>query len=498
MTGLHAYRPTMKTGEAKQEEDGILAGITAASLGSPVFRTTHGVRYAYVTGSMYKGIASTDLVIRVGRAGLLGYFGTGGLKLERIEEAIGRIKRELGPGRAFGMNLLCNLVKPEMEDATVDVFLRHGVTRVEASAYLQVTPSLVHFRLKGLREVNGRVTPLGRILAKISRPEIAAQFLAPPPEKIVHRLLEAGKITRQEAALAPAIPVADELCVEADSGGHTDNGVAFTMLPVMFRMRDDAARKHGYQTQVLVGAAGGIGTPHAAAAAFVLGADFILTGSVNQCTVEAGTSDLVKDMLAGMNIQDTAMAPAGDMFEIGAKVQVLSKGVFFPARAAKLHELYRQYDSLEAIDAKTRQQLETRYFKRSIEAVFQECKEYYSKTAPEVLEQAEKSPKAKMVLVFRWYFVHTSRMAMRGEASERVDFQVHTGPALGAFNQWVKGSAYEDWRNRHADEIAEMLMTGAARILRERVAGMLGGQTAKAGGGGLEAWRDPLPSLAGS
>jgi trans-AT polyketide synthase/acyltransferase/oxidoreductase domain-containing protein len=62
----------------------------------------------------------------------------------------------------------------------------------------------------------------------------------------------------------------------------------------------------------------------------------------------------------------------------------------------------------------------------------------------------------------------------------------------------VKGSAYEDWRNRHADEIAEMLMTGAARILRERVAGMLGGQTAKAGGGGLEAWRDPLPSLAGS
>ena len=47
--------------------------------------------------------------------------------------------------------------------------------------------------------------------------------------------------------------------------------------------------RYRYTKAIRVGAAGGIGTPEAAAAAFVLGADFILTGSINQCTVEAGT-----------------------------------------------------------------------------------------------------------------------------------------------------------------------------------------------------------------
>ena len=121
------------------------------------------------------------------------------------------------------------------------------------------------------------------------------------------------------------------------TGGHTDQGVALALMPAMFRLRDDLMARHRYHRKIRVGAAGGIGTPHAAAAAFVMGADFILTGSINQCTVEAGTSDAVKDMLQEINVQDTAYAPAGDMFEIGARVQVLKKGLFFPARANKLH-----------------------------------------------------------------------------------------------------------------------------------------------------------------
>jgi trans-AT polyketide synthase, acyltransferase and oxidoreductase domains len=39
-----------------------------------------------------------------------------------------------------------------------------------------------------------------------------------------------------------------------------------------------------------IGLAGGMGTPFAVAAAFVMGADYVLTGSVNQACVEAGTS----------------------------------------------------------------------------------------------------------------------------------------------------------------------------------------------------------------
>src|SRR6185295_12181791 len=114
-----------------------------------------------------------------------------------------------------------------------------------------------------------------------------------------------------------------------------------------------------------VGAAGGIGTPQAAAAALIMGADFILTGSINQCTVEAGTSDAVKDLLQELNVQDTDYAPAGDMFEIGARIQVARRGLFFPARANKLYELYQRHGSLDEIDPKTRQQIQDRYFKRS-------------------------------------------------------------------------------------------------------------------------------------
>lgn len=418
---------------------------------------------------MYKGIASAPLVIRMGKAGLLGYFGTGGLRLERIEEAILEIQSALGPGQVFGMNLLCNLIKPEYEDATVDLFFRHGICRIEAAAYTQITTSLVRYRLSGVScRSDGSVIVPNHLLAKISRPEVAAQFLSPPPDRLVQKLLAAGKITAQQARLAPRVSMADDICVEADSGGHTDNGVAYTLLPVMLRLRDEAMAQHRYGAPIFVGAAGGIGTPHAVAASFIMGADFVLTGSINQCTVEAGTSDLAKDLLAAANVQDTEMAPAGDMFEIGAKVQVLSKGLFFPARAAKLYELYKRYESLDEIDLKTREQLETRYFKRTFEQIFDETRDYLQNIAPDQLARAEKSPKFKMALVFRWYFVHSTRLALKGEPEGKLDFQIHCGPALGSFNQWVRGTRYEDWRNRHSDEIGEMLMNGAAGLLNER------------------------------
>ena len=54
--------------------------MRAETLGSQAFRDTYGVRLAYVAGSMYKGIASRELVVRMGRAGLLGFFGTGGVR----------------------------------------------------------------------------------------------------------------------------------------------------------------------------------------------------------------------------------------------------------------------------------------------------------------------------------------------------------------------------------------------------------------------------------
>ena len=75
-----------------------------------------------------------------------------------------------------------------------------------------------------------------------------------------------------------------------------------------------------------------------------MGAAYIVTGSVNQGSLEAGTSQGVKDALALAAAPDVMMAPSADMFEMGVKVQVLKRGTMFPMRSQKLYETYRKYD----------------------------------------------------------------------------------------------------------------------------------------------------------
>lgn len=445
--------------------------IAPETLGSAEFRQAHGVSYAYVAGSMVRGIASSQIVIAMARAGFLAFFGTGALTLDKIEAAIREIKAALPNGEPWGMNLLSNAGTPEAEMATVDLFIENGVRRVEASAYMQLSPALVRYRASGLfRGEDGIVRSRTLILAKLSRPEVAALFLSPAPEPIVKNLLAGGLITADQATLLAEIPMCDDLCVEADSGGHTDMGNLATLLPTIIRLRDDHMDRHDFRIPVRVGAAGGIGTPEAAASAFVLGADFILTGSINQCTVEAGTSDTAKDLLQRINIQDTDYCPSGSLFELGSKTQVLKKGVFFPARATKLYDLWRMHDSLDSIDQKTRTQIQEKYFRRSFDDVWEETKGFYQRSAPAEIAKAENDPKHKMALIFRWYFVHTMRLAAAGGTEQKVDYQIHCGPALGAFNQWVKGTPLEDWRERHVDDIAKRLLAGTARYLDDQMA----------------------------
>lgn len=446
-----------------------------ARLGSADFRADHRVRHAYVAGAMFKGIASRELVVRMGRSQLLGYLGTGGLSLERVAADIAWIQAELGRDGVYGMNLLCQPQQPELEEALVDLFLKTGVRRVEAAAYTQATPALVRWRAHGIAAgADGALRCTHKVLAKVSRPEVAAAFLAPPPARMVERMLERGSLTAQQAQWVVQLPLCDDLCVEADSGGHTDQGVAYALLPAILLQRDQAQAQFGYGQPVRVGAAGGLGTPAALAASFLMGADFVLTGSVNQCSVEAGTSVLAKDLLQQAGVQDTAIAPAGDMFESGARVQVLRKGLFFAARAQKLYELWQRHDGWHEIDAKTRAQIEKNYFAMSYEAVWRETRNFYSARAPQLMERADHDLRQQMALVFRWYFVQANRFAMQGVAERKVDFQIQCGPALGAFNQWVKGTLYEDWRARHVDEIAELLMRGCARLLTARFGQWLG------------------------
>jgi len=74
-----------------------------------------------------------------------------------------------------------------------------------------------------------------------------------------------------------------------------------------------------------------------------------------------------------------------------------------------------------------------------------------------------------MAMVFKWYFIHSTRLALTGIEGERVNYQIHSGPAMGAFNCFLKRTDLEDWRNRHVEVIAERLMRGGANVLTERL-----------------------------
>ncbi|MCY7295055.1 PfaD family polyunsaturated fatty acid/polyketide biosynthesis protein [Alteromonas sp. a30] len=463
--------------------------ISAKDLGSAAFCRDYGLKYAYATGAMYKGIASKELVIAMGKAGLMGFLGAGGLKLDRLEQDIIDIKNALNQGQSFGVNLLCDHENPSAEMAIVDLFLKHDVKFADAAAYTQITPAIVKFRLSGLPATQdeldlaisntqqkdvGNIVSSNRVIAKLSRPEIAQQFMSPPPQKIVDALLQEGHITATQAALSQHFPVAQDVLVESDSGGHTDAGIASVLLPSIRALRDRLMQEYGYSNPIRIGAAGGIGTPEAIVSMLMLGADFFVTGSINQCTVEAGTSDQVKDLLQDIDAQDTAYAPAGDMFEMGAQVQVLRKGLLFANRANKLYELYQNHKSIEDIDPKLQRQIQDKYFQRSFDEVWQETATYLARVKPNELAAIEASPKKKMAAIFKWYFVHSTRSALSGNTEQRADFQIHCGPALGAFNQWVKGTKMQSWRHRHVADIAEALMQGAAQLLEQKLTEITG------------------------
>jgi trans-AT polyketide synthase, acyltransferase and oxidoreductase domains len=442
------------------------APLLPHQLGDPAFQTFHGVKYAYAAGAMAGGIASADLVIALGREKILSSFGAGGLPPERIEAAIHRIQQALPLG-PYAFNLIHSPNDPALERRAIDLYLSYGVRTVEASAFLDLTPNIVYYRAAGLSlDSSGHIQIRHKVIAKISRREVATKFLQPAPIKFLKDLVAQGLITEQQATLAERVPMADDLTVEADSGGHTDNRPLVCLLPSLMALRDEIQAKYGYETPVRVGVAGGIGTPQSALAAFMMGAAYVVTGSVNQSCVEAATSHHVKQLLAQAEMPDVMMAPAADMFEMGVKLQVLKRGTLFPVRAQKLYEIYKNYDAIEAIPAKEREQLEKQVFRKSLDAIWAETVAFFQQRDPAQLERAIANPKRKMALIFRWYLGLSSRWSNIGESGREIDYQIWCGPAMGAFNDWVRGTYLAEPQNRRVAEIADHIMTGSAFLYR--------------------------------
>lgn len=446
---------------------GYIPGCHPSQFGDRSFCLDHQIKFPYVAGAMANGIASCDLVEALTGEGFLSFFGSAGLAPTQVSDAIDRLKNNLGD-RTFGINLIHSPAESALEDVIVDLLIEKEVRLIEASAFIALTLPLIRYRVQGIhRNEAGQIVTPNRVIGKVSRVEVATRFLSPPPEKMLAKLVEQGVITAEQAELAAQIPVAQDVSAEADSGGHTDNRPALALLPTLMALRDRIQSEQNYQAIPLrIGIGGGIATPASAAAAFSMGAAYILTGSVNQACVESGSSDIVRKMLADAHQADTQMAAAGDMFEMGVKVQVLKRGTMFAMRANKLYDLYRAYDSIDALPTSERVVLEKNLFRAPLTQIWEETKAYFEQRNPKQIQKAESDPKYRMALVFRWYLGHSSRWANQGEPSRKIDYQIWCGPAMGAFNEWVRGTFLEKASNRKAVTVAYNILYGTAILMR--------------------------------
>ncbi|QIZ38710.1 PfaD family polyunsaturated fatty acid/polyketide biosynthesis protein [Saccharopolyspora sp. ASAGF58] len=448
--------------------------LPAPALGDKEFLTDHGVGHAYMAGSMANRIASADMVIALAEQGFLASYGAAGVVAHRVDADLARIRAVLR-GRSFACNLIHSPNEPAMERSTIDLCLMHEVRTIEASAFLDLTPQIVRYRIAGLtRGVDGTVVAGNKVIAKVSRTEVAEKFLRPAPEAMVRELLASGAISAEQAEWSRQIPVADDITAEADSGGHTDRRPLMVLLPEIISVRGRVQRELGYPQRIRIGAAGGIGTPAAAAAAFALGSAYVVTGSINQATVEAGQSWQTKRLLAGAGVNDCDMAPSADMFEMGVEVQVLKRGTMFATKAKRLYDVYRAHDGIEQIPAAERNSLEERIFQRPLDDVWQECITFFQERDPGQISRAQDNPKRRMALIFRWYLGLSSGWSISGNEGRVSDYQVWCGPAMGAFNNWAGGTYLAAVENRRAAELATHVMRGAAftsRVTQLRLAG---------------------------
>jgi trans-AT polyketide synthase, acyltransferase and oxidoreductase domains len=446
---------------------GTLPALYPEWLGDRDFGEVHGVRFPYIAGEMARGIATTRMVIAMARAEMLGIFGAAGLDPGVIERAIGELSAALGGDFPWGVNLIHSPAEPALEERTAEVLLRTGVRIISASAYMDITVPLARCAAAGLRlDAAGRIVRPVRIFAKVSRPEVAEKFMSPAPAGLLAVLVARGQLTQDEARLAALVPVAEDVTVEADSGGHTDNQPLGAMLPAILSLRDAIAARHGYRRRIRVGAAGGLGSPQAVAGAFALGAAYVLTGSVNQLAVESGVSDDARALLAQADLADVMMAPAADMFEMGVQVQVLRRGTMFGPRARRLYEAYREYDSVEELPPAVRGALEREVLHESLDEIWAQTQRFWQQRDPAQLTRAAEDGRHRMALIFRWYLGNSSRWAAEGDISRRADYQLWAGPAVGAFNRWTAGSFLAEPDERTVTQIALNLLEGAAIITR--------------------------------
>ena len=468
VSGLDFRQPLEIEPSNSQLESRSFPALYPEWLGDQSFSQTHRSRFNYIVGEMARGIATPAMVVAAVNAGCVGFYGSAGLRPEQIDNGLREIKSELSPEDvSWGANLIHTPQQPDYEAKVVDLFMAHRVRRLSASAYMQLSAEIVRFSALGLsRGSDGTILRDTHVFAKISRAEVAEQFIKPAPDRLLKELVSSGRINADQADLAKLVPVAEDITAEADSGGHTDRR---SIGPLYASIR--AARKRICEAQnwslnrVRIGLAGGIATPHSVAAAFNMGAAYVLTGSINQAAQESGLSEAAQHMLAKAGPADIAMAPAADMFEQGVEVQVLKRGTLFAMRGQKLYAFYRAGKSFETLSSEDQKWLEN-VLGESFGEAWEKTQAYIEQVNPREAERAASDGNKQLALVARRYLFMGAQWAREGDMAHQSDYQIWCGPSQGAFNEWVAGTVLEPLGSRTVRQIAWNLLEGAAQITR--------------------------------
>ena len=452
------------------ERVGTLPPLYPEWLGDRSFAEAHGVRFPYVAGEMANGIATPRLVVAMARAGMLGFFGAAGLSVDRVERGLDEIVRNLeGRPAAWGANLIHSPTEPALEARVAKLYADRAVPCIEASAFMDLTPNIVRLacsRAPCRRRRSGRAAPphprqglktgggaplhVARAAGDASRPRRTARALRGRGSAL------ATRAAREATSRWKPIPAVTRTTARWACSSRGCSRCATRWPP-----RSDSR----IQAPSVSARRAASALPSATAAAFALGAAYVMTGSVNQSAVESGLSEDGRRMLAQADLADVAMAAAADMFELGVKLQVLKRGTLFAVRANRLYEVYRANLGLDTLDTPTRLEVE-KIFGRSIDDVNRETETFWRARDEGQLDRALSDPKHRMALVLRWYLGQSSRWAIAGETSRRGDYQIWCGPAMGAFNAWVRGSFLEDPANRSVVQIGRNLLEGAAVVTR--------------------------------
>ena len=405
-----------------------------------------------------------------------------GLPLARVEAAIDRLQRSLGdapvrlqpdpqPQRAGPRRRRRRSVPAPRRPPGRGV----GVSRPDACPSCATALHGIH------ADAAGRIVTPNRIIAKVSRVEVASKFFAPPPERILQRTGAPRRADRRSRPSWPrAVPWPRTSPPRPTPAATPTTARPITLCRRCWPCATGCKRSIGYRRPLRVGAAGGIATPASAAAAFAMGAAYVahrlgqpglrrvglLRRGARRCWPQAEQADVT-------------MAPAADMFEMGVKVQVLKRGTMFAMRAAKLYELYRSLrPPRRPARRRTRRPGEEPVPRAAGRDLAADARLLPASAIRRQVERAEREPKHKMALVFRWYLGQSSRWANAGEPTRKLDYQVWCGPAMGAFNEWAKGSFLERPRNRRVVTVALNLLYGAAVLTRLHAAALPGRRAA--------------------